>query len=53
MWPGQTHDYGLWGMVAVNVPIFGAFVLGWNTRPKRAGGSVTVNGRISPRRIKG
>ncbi len=32
---GQPYDYGLWGMVAVNVLLFGAFVVGL-LRPRRA-----------------
>lgn len=31
---GQAYDYGLWGMVAVNVLVFGAFAIGL-LRPRR------------------
>ncbi len=34
MLTGQTYDYGLWGMVAFNVAIFSAFVIGL-LRPRR------------------
>lgn len=32
--PEQTYDYGLWGMVAFNVILFGAFAVGF-LKPKR------------------